>query len=162
MPRGDNPNSRANLKKSHGGKGTFTSETARKAASEASALRTGVKKAKDAVKQQRKNAKEDLKQKDPFTPELLLKIKTDLASAAAEGDREAQKMILKIFGEDISDAAKKKAKADLKKTEAETKKIIAETKLIELKMASPEEAEDEGFFHTIEVMLADVWGGDPE
>lgn len=155
MPRGDNPNSRANLK-------PFTELPEKdRREMQKKASQKGVEK-RAATKRAREAAKKSLSTKDPFTPELINKIKENLAMAAVDGDREAQKMIMKIFGEDISDAAKKKAKADLKKTEAETKKIIAETKLIELKMASPEEAEDDGFFDAIEGRLADVWGGDPE
>lgn len=152
MPRGDNPNSRKNL---IARSSKEARKNGKKGGEKSGETRAGTKRAREA-------AKKSLSSKNPFTPELLNKIKENLAIAAAEGDREAQKMIMKIFGEDISDAAKKKAKADLKKTEAETKKIIAETKLIELKMASPEEAEDDGFFDAIEGRLADVWGGDPE
>ena len=155
MPRGDNPNSRANLKPFNSLTEKEQRDLQKKGGAKSGEKRTATKRAREA-------AKKSLVTKDPFTPELLLRIKKDLASAAVKGDREAQKMILKIFGEDISDIAKKRAKADLKKTEAETKKIIAETKLIELKMASPEEAEDDGFFDAIEGRLADVWGGDPE
>ncbi len=152
MPRGINPNSLANLKPSQ------SPNQARKNGSKGG-KKTQEEKA--AIKKVRETAKKALV-KDPLTPELLLKIKADLATAALKGDREAQKMLLKIFGADISETAQKKAKADLKKTEAETKKIIAETKLIELKMAAPEEAEDDGFFDAIEGRLSDVWGGDPE
>lgn len=155
MPRGDNPNSRANLKPFNDLPERDRREMQKKASQKGVEKRAATKRAREA-------AKKSLSTKDPFTPELINKIKENLAMAAVDGDREAQKMIMKIFGEDISDAAKKKAKADLKKTEAETKKIIAETKLIELKMASPEEAEDDGFFDAIEGRLADVWGGDPE
>lgn len=155
MPRGDNPNSRANLK-------TFDklAEKERRKSSKKAAEKSAEKRA--ATKRAREAAKKSLSSKDPFTPELLNKIKENLAIAAAEGDREAQKMILKIFGADISEAAQKKAKADLEKTKAETEKIKAETKLIELKLATPEEAEDDGFFDAIEGRLTDVWDGDPE
>lgn len=155
MPRGDNPNSRANLKPFN----DLTEKEQRKV------QKKGAKKSvekRTAVKQAREAAKKTLSTKDPFTPELINKIKENLAEAAAQGDREAQKMILKIFGADISDAAQKKAKADLEKTKAETQKIKAETKLIELKLVTPEEAEDDGFFDAIEGRLTDVWGGDPE
>ena len=155
MPRGDNPNSRANLKPFN----NFAEKEQRKAQKKGNE-KSAEKRA--AVKQAREAAKKTLSTKDPFTPELINKIKENLAEAAAQGDREAQKMILKIFGADISDAAQKKAKADLEKTKAETQKIKAETKLIELKLVTPEEAEDDGFFDAIEGRLTDVWGGDPE
>lgn len=155
MPRGDNPNSRANLKPFNDSPEKHQREIQKKGSKKAGEKRTAVKQAREA-------AKKTLSTKDPFTPELINKIKENLAEAAAQGDREAQKMILKIFGADISDAAQKKAKADLEKTKAETQKIKAETKLIELKLVTPEEAEDDGFFDAIEGRLTDVWGGDPE
>ena len=155
MPRGDNPNSRANLKPLCNRTKIEQREVQKKGGE-----KSGEKRA--AVKQAREAAKKTLSTKDPITPELINKIKENLATAAAEGDREAQKMILKIFGADISEAAQKKAKADLEKVKAETQKIKAETKLIELKLVTPEEAEDDGFFDAIEGRLTDVWGGDPE
>ena len=155
MPRGDNPNSRANLKPFNDLPEKDRREMQKKASQK------GVEK-RVATKRARETAKKTLSTKNPFTPELLNKIKENLATAAAEGDREAQKMILKIFGADISEAAQKKAKADLEKVKAETQKIKAETKLIELKLVTPEEAEDDGFFDAIEGRLTDVWGGDPE
>ena len=150
MPRGENPNSRANLKTFNDLPEKDRREMQKKASQKGVEKRTAVKKAREA-------AKKSLMTKDPFTPELIYKIKEDLASAASEGDREAQKMILKIFGADISDVAQKKAKADLEKTKAETQKIKAETKILELKIANPEEAEDDGFFDAIEGRLPDVW-----
>lgn len=155
MPRGDNPNSRANLILNS----DRTPKERKKQATKAGE-KSGEKRA--ATKRARETAKKTLSTTNPFTPELLNKIKENLATAAAEGDREAQKMILKIFGADISEAAQKKAKADLEKVKAETQKIKAETKLIELKLVTPEEAEDDGFFDAIEGRLTDVWGGDPE
>lgn len=155
MPRGDNPNSRKNLIANSDRTPIERKQQAAKAGEKSGEKRAGVKQAREA-------AKKTLSTKDPFTPELINKIKENLAEAAAQGDREAQKMILKIFGADISDAAQKKAKADLEKTKAETQKIKAETKLIELKLVTPEEAEDDGFFDAIEGRLTDVWGGDPE
>ena len=155
MPRGDNPNSRANLIVSSERAPKERKKQSAKAAEKSAEVRAATKKAREA-------AKKNLATTDPFTPELINQIKADLAVAASGGDREAQKMILKIFGADLSEAAQKKAKADLEKTKAETQKIKAETKLIELKMAAPEEAEDDGFFDAIEGRLSDVWGGDPE
>ena len=155
MPKGDNPNSRANLKPFN----AVPEKTLREMQKKGS--QKGNEK-KSAIKQARESAKKTLSTTNPFTPERLNKIKENLATAAAEGDREAQKMILKIFGADISEAAQKKAKADLEKVKAETQKIKAETKLIELKLVTPEEAEDDGFFDAIEGRLTDVWGGDPE
>ena len=152
MPRGDNPNSRKNLIARSSNEAR---KNGKKGGEKSGETRAGTKRAREA-------AKKSLASKDPFTPELINKIKENLATAAAEGDREAQKMILKIFGADISDVAQKKAKADLEKTKAETQKIKAETKLIELKLVTPEEAEDDGFFDAIEGRLTDVWGGDPE
>ena len=155
MPRGDNPNSRANLKPFNDLTEKEQRKVQKKGAEKSVEKRTAVKQAREA-------AKKTLSTKDPFTPEMINKIKENLATAALEGDREAQKMILKIFGADISEAAQKKAKADLEKVKAETQKIKAETKLIELKLVTPEEAEDDGFFDAIEGRLTDVWGGDPE
>ena len=155
MPRGDNPNSRANLKPLSNRTKIEQREVQKKGGEKSGEKRAATKRAREA-------AKKTLSTTNPFTPELLNKIKENLATAAAEGDREAQKMILKIFGADISEAAQKKAKADLEKVKAETQKIKAETKLIELKLVTPEEAEDDGFFDAIEGRLTDVWGGDPE
>lgn len=166
MPMGDNPNSRANLAKSYGGKGGFTTEKARAAG------RKGVAK-KVAVKAARVAAEKAIIADDPFTPELIAQIKRDLATAAAAGDKEAQKLVLKISGEDQTDNQKKRAEAELgkikketKKIEADTKRIEAETELIKLKIAAPTEEEDDGFFDAIEGRIPDVWdlpeGGDHE
>ena len=166
MPVGDNPNSRANLAKSYGGTGKMDTEAARRANA-----RSHAKKA--AVKAARLAAEKTILADDPFTPELIAQIKRDLATAAAAGDKEAQKLVLKISGEDQTEGQKKRAEAELgkikketKKIEADTKRIEAETELIKLKIAAPTEEEDDGFFDAIEGRIPDVWdlpeGGDHE
>lgn len=166
MPTGDNPKSYANLTMSHGGTGHFSSEEARKAGRKGAAKKAAVKAARVA-------AEKTIIADDPFTPELIAQIKRDLATAAAAGDKEAQKLVLKISGEDQTEGQKKRADAELgkikketKKIEADTKRIEAETELIKLKIAAPTEEEDDGFFDAIEGRIPDVWdlpeGGDRE
>lgn len=161
MPRGDNPNSRANLKKSYGGTGKMSTETARKVTAASSAKRTAVKKLREEANRELINSMYD----DASNTRALELIK----KLAFEGDPDMLKLYVKISGLDKTDLEVKRAKCDIAKSEAETKRIKsdekrikAETKLIELKIATPEEAEDDGFFDAIEGRLPEVWGGDNE
>lgn len=166
MPTGDNPKSYANRAKTYGGRGGFDTEAAQKANAKSHEKKAAIRKAREA-------AKKTIIADDPFTPELIAQIKRDLALAAAAGDKEAQKLVLKISGEDQTEDQKKRAEADLakikketKRIAADTKKIEAETELIKLKIAAPTEEEDDGFFDAIEGRIPDVWdmpeGGDHE
>lgn len=161
MPRGQNPNSRANLTKSYGGTGKMTTETARKATAASSAKRTATRKLREEANRELINSMYD-EASNAKALELIRKL-------AFEGDTDMLKLYVKISGMDKTDLEVKKAKRDITKTEEETKRIKsdtkrieAETKLIELKIATPEEAEDDGFFDAIEGRLPEVWGGDNE
>ena len=161
MPKGDNPNSRANLKKSYGGTGKMSTETARKATAASSAKRAAVKKLREEANRELINSIYD----DASNAKVLELIR----SMAFKGDTDMLKLYVKISGMDKTDLEVSKAKRDIVKTEKETKRIEvdtkrieAETKLIELKIATPEEAEDDGFFDAIEGRLPEVWGGDNE
>ena len=162
MPRGQNPNSKANLTKSHGGKGNFSSESARKAKSVQVSKAKAQKKIRDEVNRDLVNM--------VFDGETTTRILENIKSLALECDPDMLKLYAKITGIDRSELDKKKIEKDIKKTEKETKRIEtdtkrieAETELIKLKLVSTEDAEDDGFLDAIEGRLPDVWeGGDPE
>ena len=86
MPRGDNPNSRKNLKKAYGGKGGFDTETARKA-----------KEKSDESKSLFKSLTADLKER--CTPEHLEKMNTRIIQMAEHGNLKAWELIRDTLGE---------------------------------------------------------------
>ena len=57
MPRGENPKSRENLKKAYGGKGGFTTETARKASKKAAPSKAILKDIKEIARENTTNEK---------------------------------------------------------------------------------------------------------
>lgn len=162
MPKGQNPNSKANLTKSHGGTGHFNSESARKAGL------ISISKAK-ARKKMRDDVNRDLVNM-VFDEETTEQILENIKRLALGCDPDMMKLFAKIKGIDRSELDKKKIEKDIKKTEKETKRIEtdtkrieAETELIKLKLVSTEDAEDDGFIDAIEGRLPDVWeDGDPE
>jgi len=161
MPKEQNPNSRANLTKSYGGTGKLRTEDARRIGAKGNAKRTAVKKLREEANRELINSIYD----DASNAKVLELIQR----MAFEGDPDMLKLYVKISGMDKTDLEVSKAKRDITKTEKETKRIEsdtkrieAETKLIELKIAAPEEAEDDGFFDAIEGRLPEVWGGDNE
>lgn len=86
MPRGDNPNSRANLKKSYNGKGGFDSESAREA-----------KKKSDKAKIEYKTLTENLKAQ--CTPEVMAELTLMLIRKAKAGNLKAYELIRDQCGE---------------------------------------------------------------
>ena len=156
------PNSLANLTKSHGGKGTFNSEDARKAGAISVAKKSATRKLRDEVNRELVSRIFD----ETSNAEVLAKIR----ELALEGNADMLKLYAKIAGMDKTDLEVSKTKKDIKKTEKETKRIEtdtkrieAETELIKLKLVSTEDAEDDGFLDAIEGRLPDVWeDGDPE
>lgn len=86
MPRGDNPNSRANLAKAHGGKGNFSSETARRAN----------KKSQEAKKDY-KSFKECFN--DMMTPEMRKKLFDTMYRKAQAGNIKAFEVMRDTMGE---------------------------------------------------------------
>ena len=103
MPRGDNPNSRANLKKGH----PFNEETARKASKKSSEAR--------ALK---KTLKESLK--DLCTPEELYAMNRRLIQMAKAGNLNAYKLVRDGLGETPRDVLSEEH-LKLKKREVELK-----------------------------------------
>jgi hypothetical protein len=166
MPKGDNPKSYANLAKAYGGTGKMNTETARKAGAKGRATQTARKKLREQTKREIIERVFD----DESTAKVLEKIK----ELALDGNAEMIKLYAKIAGADKTtqelnkaDADLVKVKKDTKRIEADTKKIEAETELIKLKIATPTEEEDDGFFDAIEGRIPDVWdapeqGGDHE
>ena len=150
MPRGTNPNSRANLTNS------FDAETAQKAGNKGRATQT-------ARRQLREQAQREIIER-VFDDESTAKVLEKIKELALSGNAEMIKLYAKIAGADKTmqelnkaDADLKKVKKDTKRIEADTERIKAETKILELKIANPEEAEDDGFFDAIEGRLPDVW-----
>lgn len=86
MPRGDNPNSRANLKRAYRGRGGFDTETARKA-----------KEKSDEAKAVYKSLNADLREQ--ATPERIAKINSRLLSMAEHGNLRAYELIRDGLGE---------------------------------------------------------------
>ena len=161
MPRGDNPNSRANLKPFNTVPEKTLREMQKKGSKKGNEKRAAVKKLREEANRELVNSMYD----DASNTQVL----TLIRKLAFAGDTDMLKLYVKISGLDKTDLEVKKAKCDIAKSEAETKRIKsdekrieAETKLIELKIATPEEAEDDGFFDAIEGRLPEVWGGDNE
>ena len=158
MPRGQNPNSRANLKAGR----RFTDESATSASKKASEKRTARKKLMEETN------RELIEQ--VFTEESRKAVLAKIQELALGGNPDMMKLFAKITGMDKTALEISKAQKDIKKTEKETKRIEtdtkrieAETELIKLKLVSTEDAEDDGFLDAIEGRLPDVWGGgDPE
>lgn len=86
MPRGENPKSRANLKKAYGGKGGFDTETARKA-----------KEKSDEAKAVYRSLNEDLK--ECCTPDRVRKMNERIISMAEHGNLRAYELIRDGLGE---------------------------------------------------------------
>lgn len=86
MPRGENPKSRANLKKAYSGKGGFDTETARKA-----------KEKSDKAKAVYRSLNEDLK--ECCTPERVRKMNERIISMAEHGNLRAYELIRDGLGE---------------------------------------------------------------
>ena len=86
MPRGDNPNSRANLTKAYGGKGGFNTDTARKAAKKSVEAKTIYK-----------SLTEDLKEQ--CTPEEVHALNEKLKAMAMHGNLKAYELIRDGLGE---------------------------------------------------------------
>ena len=87
MPRGENPNSIKNLALAYGGKGGFTTETARRAVEKKTELNAVFK-----------SINEDLRER--CTPELIAAINERLISLALNGNIKAYEMIRNGLGED--------------------------------------------------------------
>lgn len=158
MPRGQNPNSRANLKAGR----RFYDEIATKAQKKSAEKRSAKKK---LMEETNRELVEEV-----FTEESRKAVLAKIQELALEGNPEMMKLFAKITGMDKTTLEISKAQKDIKKTEKETKRIEtdtkrieAETELIKLKLVSTDEAEDDGFIDAIEGRLPDVWeGGDPE
>ena len=90
MPRGDNPNSRANLNMSYGGKGGFDTESARKA-----------KELSDKAKAINKSLNADLKER--CTPERIAKMNDRIMQMAEHGNLKAYELIRDGLGEKPTD-----------------------------------------------------------
>ena len=90
MPRGDNPNSRANLDKAYGGKGGFSTETARKAQ-------------KKSVEAKAINASLSADLKSRCTPERMAKINERVLAMAEKGNLKAYELIRDGLGEKPND-----------------------------------------------------------
>ena len=86
MPRGENPNSIKNLALAYGGKGGFTTETARKA-----------KEKSDKAKAVYRSLNEDLK--ECCTPERVRKMNERIISMAEHGNLRAYELIRDGLGE---------------------------------------------------------------
>ncbi len=85
MPRGSNPNSRANLQKGR----RFSGETARKAALKSQEVQAETKVFTEAF---RKACAEH--------PELIAKTATTILNMAAHGNIKACELVMKVMGED--------------------------------------------------------------
>lgn len=86
MGRGDNPNSRENLKKAYNGKGGFDTETARKAQEKSVEAKAINKKLND-----------DLKER--CTPERMAKLNDKLLHMAERGNLRAYELVRDGLGE---------------------------------------------------------------
>lgn len=89
MPRGSNPKSKENLKKAYGGKGGFSTETARKAAVKS-----------QEVQAENKVFTESFKKACREHPELIEKGAMAILNMAAHGNIKAYELAMKIMGED--------------------------------------------------------------
>ena len=117
MPRGEHPNSRANLKK-----GRFSTETARKAAEKSAETR--------AVN---KSLNEDLKER--CTPERIAKINERIITMAEHGNLRAYELIRDGLGEKPSD------KTSVEMTVAEGSQIVHHLHLPDDGMEGPEDGD---------------------
>ena len=86
MPRGQHPNSRANLTKAYGGKGGFDTETARIA-----------KKKSDEAKAVYRSLNADLREQ--CTPEVIAEINKRLLQMAKHGNLKAYELLRDGIGE---------------------------------------------------------------
>ena len=157
MPKGDNPNSRANLKAGR----QFNEEIARKAAKKSGEKRSAKRK---LMEETNRELIEEV-----FTEESRKAVLAKIQELALEGNPEMMKLFAKITGMDKTTLEISKAQKDITKTEKETKRIESDTKRIDMetellkqKLATPEDTADDGFVDAIEGRIADVWGGDDE
>lgn len=158
MPKGQNPNSRANLKAGR----RFNEEIATKASKKSVEKRQAKKRLMEETNRELIN--------EVFTEESRKQVLLKIQELALEGNSEMMRLFARITGMDKTALEISKAQKDIKKTEKETKRIEtdtkrieAETELIKLKLVSTDEAEDDGFLDAIEGRLPDVWeDGDPE
>lgn len=86
MPRGEHPNSKANLEKAYGGKGGFSTETARKAQEK-------------SVEAKAINASLSADLKGRCTPDRLAKINERILSMAEKGNLKAYELVRDTIGE---------------------------------------------------------------
>lgn len=157
MPRGQNPNSMANLK---AGK-RFTDESATKAAKKATEKRVAKKRMFEEIQR-------DIVE-SVFTAERTRNMLNKIYELADQGDKDMLKLYAQIAGVGKNGLENEKLKKDITKTEKETKRIESDTKRIDMetellkqKLATPEDTADDGFVDAVEGRIADVWGGDDE
>lgn len=159
MPRGQNPNSIANLKA--GKKTRFVGELAVKASKKSAEKRTARKK---LMEETNRELVEEV-----YTEESRKAVLAKIQELALAGNPEMAKLFAKITGMDKTSLDVAKAQKDITKTEKETKRIESDTKRIDMetellkqKLATPEDTADDGFVDAIEGRIADAWGGDDE
>jgi len=157
MPKGDNPNSRKNLKAGR----QFDEEIAKKAAKKSAEKRSAKRKLTEEVNRELIN--------EVFTEESRKAVLVKIQELAFAGDPEMLRLYAKITGMDKTSLEVVKAQKDITKTEKETKRIESDTKRIDMetellkqKLATPEDTADDGFVDAIEGRIAEVWGGDGE
>ena len=155
MPKGSNPNSRANLIKN----ADKTPEERRKHASE-------MGKASGKARQELKAARETAK--GIVTGKNVALIIKRLIAMSEHGNINATKLLLDILGEDLkSEATQKEQKANTERLraqteqiKAQTEQIKAQTELIKAKAAQiggdMEEADD-GFLEALGGSMSEVW-----
>lgn len=99
MPRGQNPNSRKNLKRAYNGKGGFDTESARKAKAKS-----------DESKLQGKRITQDLMEQS--TPEMISEANRRLLQAVRHGNLKAYEIWVSMMGEKPQDKVQISSQAD--------------------------------------------------
>lgn len=99
MPRGQNPNSRKNLKKAYNGKGGFDTESARRAKAKS-----------DESKLQKRRIAQDLMEQS--TPETISEANRRLLQAVRHGNLKAYEIWVAMMGEKPQDKVQVTTQAD--------------------------------------------------